>query len=150
MTETHDHGEPLQIWTIGHGRLDFDTLAESLDAHHIQTIVDVRSDPYSRHAPDFTKRALEESAATAGLGYRWMGRKLGGRPPAADAELESGIDELVGLSATSRVVLLCAEANPVHCHRDTSLAPSLAERGYDVIHLLDDGQAMPFQDHLAI
>ncbi|MCP3976502.1 MAG: DUF488 domain-containing protein [bacterium] len=149
MTETQQPVHP-QIWTIGHGASDFDTLVASLAKHHIQTIVDVRSAPYSKHAPDFTREALQQAAATAGLGYRWMGRKLGGKPPASEADLVSGVEELIGLSATSRVVLLCAEADPAHCHRDSTLAPTLAERGYDVIHILDDGDAMPHQDHLAI
>ena len=150
MTEHQERSEHPRIWTIGHGALDFDALAVSLTRHHIQTIVDVRSAPYSKHAPDFTKDALQESAATAGLGYRWMGHKLGGRPPAAAAELTSGINELAGLSATSNVVLLCAEIDPAHCHRDSVLAPALANWGYDVIHILGNGDAMPHQDHLAI
>ena len=70
----------MRVWTIGHGDKDFDAVAAELSKHGVQTIVDVRSQPYSRHAPDFTKATLEEEAATAGFGYRWLGDKLGGRP----------------------------------------------------------------------
>jgi len=138
------------VWTIGHGDQDFDALAAALTRHRVQTIVDVRSEPYSKRAPDFTKAALEEFAASAGFGYRWMGSKLGGKPLATAEVFATGIDEVIGLSRSSQVVLLCAEANPVHCHRDKVLAPALVGRGFEVVHILADGAAMPYQEHLAI
>jgi len=139
-----------RIWTIGHADRDFDSIATVLVDHGIQTIVDVRSQPYSKWAPDFMKASLAESAATAGLGYRWMGRTLGGNPPPNAEQLAAGLDELSGLCASSHVVLLCAEGDPMQCHRDHLLAPALAERGYDVVHILPDGETAPYQDRLAI
>ncbi len=139
-----------RIWTIGHADHDFDTVAAALIAQGVQTIVDVRSQPYSKWAPEFAKAALEESAATAGFGYRWMGRTLGGRPPPDATQLAAGLDELTGLCASSRVVLLCAEGDPLHCHRDRLLAPALAQLGYEVIHILASGETFPYQDRLEI
>ncbi len=139
-----------QIWTIGHADRDFDTLATALVEHGVQTIVDVRSQPYSKWAPDFMKATLAESAATAGFGYRWMGRTLGGKPAPEAAQLTAGIDELIGLCASSHVVLLCAEGDPLHCHRDQLLAPALTRRGYEVIHILPNGETAPYQDRLQI
>ena len=138
----------MRVWTIGHGARDFDTVAAALTRHGCQTIVDVRSTPYSRHAPEFSKAELEEAAASAGFGYRWLGDRLGGKPPASPDQLESGIDELAGLCATSRVALVCAELDPVHCHRDSVLAPAMVGRGYEVVHILADGDASLYQDHL--
>ena len=139
-----------RIWTIGHADRDFDAIATVLVDHGVQTIVDVRSQPYSKWAPDFMKTALAESAATAGFGYRWMGRTLGGKPlPAAD-RLAAGLDELIGLCAFSHVALLCAEGDPLHCHRDQVLAPALAQRGYEVVHILPNGETAPYQDRLEI
>jgi uncharacterized protein (DUF488 family) len=139
---------PKQLWTIGHGSKDFDAVAGALERHGVQMIVDVRSQPYSRRSPEFTKRELEEAAASAGFGYRWMGDKLGGRPIAAQKDLEAGLDELAGLCNSSHVALLCAEADPRHCHRDANLAPAMEARGYVVIHILPDDAAAPHQDHL--
>lgn len=139
-----------RIWTIGHADRDFDSIATALVDHDVQTIVDVRSQPYSKWAPDFMKAALAESAATTGLGYRWMGRTLGGKPPPDPGQLAAGLDELTGLCASSHVVLLCAEGDPSRCHRDLVLAPALAERGFEVIHILPDGQTAPYQDRLQI
>ena len=142
------HESDKRLWTIGHGAQDFDAVANALSRHGVQMIVDVRSQPYSRRSPEFTKAELEEAAASAGLGYRWLGNKLGGKPPAAEADLQAGLDELTGLCASSRVVLLCAEIEPLHCHRDAILAPAMEQRGYEVIHILSDGSAAPHQDHL--
>ena len=139
-----------RIWTIGHAARDFDAIAAMLIEHGVQTIIDVRSEPYSKWAPDFTKVTLEESAATAGFGYRWMGRTLGGRPPPDAGELAAGLDELVGLCASSHVVLLCAEGDPEHCHRNQILAPALTARGYEIVHIREDGETVPFQDRLQI
>jgi len=138
----------VRLWTIGHGNRDFDSVAAALEHHGVQTIVDVRSRPYSRYATEFVKTELAQAAAAAGLGYRWLGDKLGGKPAAAPTELEAGIDELAGLCASSRVVLLCSEVDPTHCHRDTVLAPAMTQRSFEVIHILGDGTATPHQDHL--
>lgn len=152
------------IATIGHGRAGFPALAEVLERHGIAMIVDVRSEPYSRHAPDFTRARLETLCAAAGIGYRWMGRHLGGRPtdPALlDAEgrpdpdrmaagpgLRADLDTVAALAGTAGVVLLCAEEDPGGCHRSTVLAPALEAAGHRVVHLRHDGTAVPHQDRL--
>ncbi len=145
MIGQKSHPVDKRIWTIGHGTESFDSVATALAEHGAQTIVDVRSEPYSQRAPDFVKADLEEAAASAGFGYRWMGRTLGGRPQPTPQQLASGLDELDGLAATSHVALLCAESDPVRCHRDSLLAPALAARGYEIIHILRDGSTTPFQ-----
>ena len=136
------------VWTVGHGDRDFDDLARTLAVHGVRTIVDVRSEPYSRFAPDFTKGELEVAAASAGFGYRWLGDRLGGRPLPTASQLESGLGELAGLADAGEVVLLCAEADPANCHRNTHLAPALVARGYHVVHILGDGAATPYQEPL--
>lgn len=148
MIDETDQTSHDQIWTIGHGSHDFDSIARALEAQGVQTIVDVRSQPYSKHAPEFTKRTLEEEAASAGFGYRWLGDKLGGRPQPPPDNVAAGLEELAGLCATSTVVLLCAESDPTHCHRSIALAPRLAAAGYEVIHILGNGAATPHQPPL--
>ena len=146
---TTDPGDPQRtIWTVGHGDRDFDSVAAHLEAHGVQTIVDVRSQPYSKYTPDFTKGELEVVAATAGFGYRWLGDRLGGRPEPGPSQLESGLEEVEGLAATSHVALLCAEVDPVYCHRTKYLAPALIARGFSIVHILGSGDATPHQGTL--
>lgn len=145
------------IYTAGHGALDFGAFTSLIAAHQVDTIIDVRSEPYSRRAPDFSKRRLEQLAAAGGLGYRWLGGSLGGRPEG----LRDGADELdwdaivesesftasLGiverLAEGGRIVLLCGEPDPYRCHRSGILGSELTLRGNRVEHILADGTATP-------
>jgi ATP-dependent DNA helicase RecQ len=157
---------PAPIYTLGHGRAGFAEVAAVLEQHGVATIIDVRSHPISRHAPEFSRRVLEELAATAGFGYRWMGDSLGGRPddPAlllADGRpdyeairrsprFRAALVDLAAVATGAGVALLCAEERPEHCHRALLIAPALQEMGLRVIHLLHDGTALAHQQPLAI
>ena len=155
----------VTIFTIGHGDASFGDLERRIMRHRIQAIVDVRSIPYSKHAPDFAKAELEAIAAEAGLGYRWLGDHLGGRPTdvelltdgkpdvakiTAGAHFRAGIEELLGVAATSRVVVLCSELDPRHCHRTAWIAPALEDAGAHVWHIDADGAADAHQPDLGL
>ena len=152
------------VFTVGHGAGSFGDLQQRLAPHRIQMIIDVRSEPSSRHAPDFSRPELDQECAEAGFGYRWLGDRLGGRPGdpalhtaagepdpvaiAASAGFAAGIDEILGLAGTERVVLLCAELAPPACHRSSILATALEQRGIAVHHVLRDGSAHRHQPAL--
>ena len=154
------------VFTIGHGSRTFDDIVEVLRRHGVAMVVDVRSRPSSRHAPDFVKGRLETLAAAAGLGYRWMGGVLGGSPadPALldeegriDAEAvrhrpayRAALDVVGAMARDAGIALLCAEEDPEHCHRATLLAPDLIALGHRVSHLHADGRATPHQDPLGL
>ncbi|MGZ5384043.1 MAG: DUF488 family protein, partial [Acidimicrobiia bacterium] len=100
----------------------------------------------------------------AGFGYRWMGDRLGGPgtgsadavPVGADEEavresaLVGALAEVIALNETGPVALLCAERDPVHCHRLLALAPRLEALGCEVFHILPDGAAHRHQPSLGI
>lgn len=152
------------IYTVGHGRSSFTEVAAILEQHGVATIIDVRSRPVSRHAPEFSRRALEDLAAAAGFGYRWMGDALGGRPddpallaPDGSPDYEAirrsprftaAVIDLAAMAAGARLAILCAEQDPEHCHRSLLIAPALEEQGIRVLHLLHDGTAQAHQPPL--
>lgn len=154
------------IATIGHGAAGFDEVLEVLRLHGVATLVDVRSRPYSRHAPDFAKGRLEEACAAAGVGYRWMGADLGGRPSdprlldprgeldpdalGADPGFRSAVRTVAAIASGGKPALLCSEQAPEHCHRATLLAPELIALGHRVEHLRHDGSATPHQEPLEL
>lgn len=157
--------EGVTIFTIGHGDRSFGDLERRMAPHRIQAIVDVRSVPYSSHAPDFAKAELEAIAAEAGLGYRWLGDHLGGRPTdpelladgepdatriTSGAHFRAGIDELLGMARTSRIVVLCSEIDPRHCHRTAWIAPCLEDTGAHVWHIDAEGAADAHQPDLGL
>ena len=158
--------DSLTVYTVGHGTGSFGDLESRMAEHSITTLVDVRSQPYSRHAPDFNRETLDGFCRVAGIGYAWMGNHLGGRPthpalltadghPNWDAVRRSpgylaGIEEVLILAGAGRVALLCAESDPSFCHRSTALAPSIEERSARVVHILSDGTSTPNQPHLGL
>lgn len=142
------------IYTVGHGLLPVEQVIANLTTHAIDTVVDVRSQPFSGRAPQFNKERLRDSLALADIGYAWMGHTLGGRPPdelrtttgAPDYERMvkepltiAALDRVIAGSDEHRIALLCSEALPDGCHRTRMLEPELERRGAAVAHILPDG-----------
>ncbi len=155
---------PPELYTIGHGSRSFAEVQQHLESHHVRTIIDVRSTPYSAHAPDFSREALAEACSIAGMGYRWFGDHLGGRPSdpglrnergatdwarlAAQPGFQGSLAEVARLARDGGVVLLCAEVDPDRCHRSFLLAPEMERRGFAVRHILSDGSWRAHQPDL--
>jgi uncharacterized protein (DUF488 family) len=151
------------VYTVGHGARPFAAVAAHLLEQGVDLIVDVRSVPASRHAPDFTKTRLTVLAPQHGLGYRWLGDRLGGRPDepellrdgvpdweavAHSAGFAAGMSELDGLLDAGVVAVLCSELDPANCHRTHLVAPALEQRGHRVRHILADGSVVEHQPAL--
>ena len=143
------------IRTIGHSTHTGEHfLALVIDAG-IEVIVDLRSQPYSRFAPQFNQAELRRALSAAGIRYLYMGDELGGRPPSADmydsegfvlysamAESDvfaSGIELLERGAEQFRVGVMCSEENPTECHRHLLVARVLVDRGHDVSHIRGSG-----------
>lgn len=141
------------IYTIGHSDRTADDLAALLDEAGVTLIVDVRSAPWSRRHPWHGKSELETRALADGRRYSWMGASLGGHWPEGfpvHRETESyktGIEQVASVARHERVVLLCAERDPAHCHR-RFLADDLAREGFIVLHIVDPGWIAPHQTPL--
>jgi len=147
--------QSLSVLTIGHSRHPIDELLGILRQHGVEVLVDVRSQPYSRFSPQFSRRALEQAVTEASIRYLFMGDSLGGRPEPRDcydAEgkvdydrveeqvfYQRGIERLLERIARSRVCILCAEEDPRHCHRHLLVARTLVRRGVEVMHVRGTG-----------
>jgi uncharacterized protein (DUF488 family) len=129
----------LAIYTIGHSNHPAERFTALLQRHGIGLLADVRSAPASRFAPQFNRAALDARLATAGIAYRWLGRALGGKPRAAEPVFAAGIAELVALAATTPTAIMCAERDPLMCHRTHLVTPALLDRGATITHILADG-----------
>lgn len=128
---------------VGYEGKDIASFLEELTAWKIETVVDVRLNPLSRKK-GFSKRALAEALAEAGIRYSHMpalGNPKDNRegfwaPGTAAAKVaserfESVLDseaaaekiiELTELAARQRVAVLCFEASELCCHRKHVLA----------------------------
>jgi uncharacterized protein (DUF488 family) len=146
------------LFTIGHGAAPFSDLLRRLQTHGVRMVLDVRSEPYSGRAPHYNKSDLEAELIAAGISYRWLGDRLGGKPlqpggpvPIENVALRSaGITDATALARGATSALLCAELNPTHCHRTVTLAPCFEEEGFSVVHILDDGTLRAHQPSLGL
>lgn len=140
------------IYTIGYGAQAMEPFIAALQRHGIAFLIDVRSKPYSRFKPEFSRDALEEHLRGANIRYVFMGDSLGGRPAdrtcyddndkvdyakvAVRDFYLSGIDRLVKAQAQDLAVcIMCSEGKPENCHRSKLIGRTLASRGIQVSHI---------------
>jgi uncharacterized protein (DUF488 family) len=142
------------IFTIGHSTHPIQTFLDLLQLHGVTALTDVRSAPYSRFNPQFNKAALAASLKSRSIQYVFLGRELGARSEdpscyemgrvqysrLARTELfQSGLDRVLRGAREHRLALMCAEKEPLECHRTLLVARALAERGVAIQHILADG-----------
>jgi uncharacterized protein (DUF488 family) len=136
-----EDGKPL-IYTMGTSTRTLEEFLAILEVKRIKQIADVRSFPGSRRYPYFSREALAEALRKAGIGYFWLGAKLGGfRKGGYEAwmlgeDFAEGLAELEELARRAATVIICAEAVPWRCHR-RYIGFALEDRGWDVIHIID-------------
>ena len=144
------------VLTVGHSNHSAEEFIALLKQHSVDEVVDVRSAPYSRYAPQFNHDNLEEKLETVGLGYTFLGGELGGRPTdrscydsdgrvlydrVADSDLfGDGVRRIIHSADERRIALMCTEKEPLECHRTLLVARTLAEREVAVEHILADGR----------
>ena len=142
------------VLTIGHSNHEFERFCGLLAATGVTAVADVRSSPASRFAPQFNKQRLSSALDARGLAYDYLGQELGGRPNkpsmftggvadyekmAATPTFHAGLERLLEIAERHRVAVMCAEADPLDCHRCLLIARALAERDVGVAHILASG-----------
>ncbi len=144
-----------EILTIGHSNHDILDFLGILRKHGVRVLVDVRSDPHSRYAPQFNKHELQRAVESEGIEYRYSGSYIGGKPKdqslytaagkpdydrlAATEPFQKELAAVVEMAARRRLVLMCSEADPMVCHRERIIAPTLRSMGVKVTHIMPDG-----------
>ena len=152
-----NHGK-VSVLTIGHSNHPLETFVALLQQHGVTALADVRSAPYSRFNPQFNRKALQDSLAAIDIKYVFLGRALGGRPDdpscyeqgrvrydrlAQTSLFREGLERVVEGAGRERIALMCAEKEPLDCHRTILVGRSLFARGVGVAHILADGVLEP-------
>lgn len=148
------------VFTVGHSTLPIAQFLSLLCAYGIETLVDVRTVPKSRHNPQFNSDSLAASLAAAGITYVSM-QGLGGlRRPRKDspnagwrnesfrgyadymqtAPFQAALQELIALSRKKRTAIMCAEAVPWRCHRSL-VADALNAHDVAAVEILSETNA---------
>src|SRR5262245_7596245 len=148
----------FDLYTIGHSNLPNERFLALLGQAGITRLADVRSVPFSRRFPWFTAKALATRLPSLGISYLAMGEALGGRPRdpslycdgVADyeamsvlPEFQEGLDRLLEIARSGRVCVMCAEREPLDCHRCLLIGRALASRKVRLGHILSDGTIEP-------
>jgi len=142
------------VYTIGHSTHSAEVFLALLRQHGVEAVADVRSSPFSRFNPQFNRELLEQFLKANGIRYVFLGKELGARSEDRSCYLDgrvqygrlaqtplfqSGLDRVLQGAAKYRVALMCAEKEPLECHRTLLVARALAERGQPVLHIHADG-----------
>lgn len=147
------------IYTIGHSKHPIERFVALLQQHGVDALADVRSTPYSRFNPQFNKEKLQASLAAAGIRYVFLGEELGARSKdtscydeegrvsyaklAQTAPFRAGIERLLTGVRQHRITIMCAEREPLDCHRTILVSRELERAGVPVTHILQDGSLEP-------
>ena len=146
------------IYTIGHSNHAGLRFIDLLQDAGIDCVADVRSTPFSRRNPQFSQKALAASLKDAGIEYWFLGEALGARPKdptcyeggkvsyariAATPAFRQAVGALIEASHTKRIAVMCAEKEPLECHRTILVGRALAQRGAELKHIHADGRIEP-------
>ena len=146
------------IFTVGHSNHSLEEFLALLARHGVTVAADVRSVPYSRFNPQFNRDTFATALKARGIDYLYLGRELGGRPDdpscyedgriryervARTSAFRDGVARVIDAAATRRIALMCAEKEPLDCHRTLLVARVLDDQGMTIAHLLATGEVEP-------
>jgi uncharacterized protein (DUF488 family) len=143
------------LYTIGRSNHKIEDFISLLKRYGVTCVADVRSAPYSRYCPQFNKDTLAAALQAEGIVYMFLGEELGGRPAAQSCyedgcvnlqriaereEFKRGIEHLVADASKYHIALMCAEKDPIQCHRMILVSRHLKKHNIQIKHILADGK----------
>jgi uncharacterized protein (DUF488 family) len=142
------------ILTIGHSTHSAEAFLVLLQRHRVEAVADVRSSPFSRFNPQFNREILEQFLKANGVHYVFLAKELGARSDdrscyldgrvqyarlAQTQQFQEGLGRVLRGTTRYRLALMCAEKDPLECHRTLLVAKALVTGGKPVIHIHADG-----------
>ena len=154
----------IEIYTLGHSNYPFDKFIEILKKYDINCVVDIRAIPYSKYNTQYNKEFFQANLKKLGYTYIYMADEFGAKRRTRNSyndegyadfdkviledEFKRGIERLkVGCSKNYKIVLLGAMQEPIRCHRAILLGKELIKAGFDVKHIMHEGD-LKTQDEL--
>ncbi|MCL2116734.1 MAG: DUF488 domain-containing protein [Methanobrevibacter sp.] len=144
------------IYTIGHSSHKIDYFIKLLKKFDINLVLDVRSTPYSKYAPQFNKELFEKELETNGINYNFVGHTFGARQKDSNLYSEDGILDFdkvkesnkfkIGITKVinnvniANIVLMCSEKEPIDCHRSILISNVFSKRNISIKHILANGE----------
>jgi uncharacterized protein (DUF488 family) len=150
-----------RLFTVGHSNQTQEEFLHLLQVHEVNCIVDVRSVPASKYAPQFNEDGLRWFLKANDVQYLHFGEEFGARRydclnddgqvdfelAVKTASFQKGVERLMkGLDKGFHIALMCSEANPLECHRFSLVSRYFYEHGLDVQHILKDAALATHED----
>lgn len=144
----------MELFTIGHSTHEQSELLRLLEMHGVTVVVDVRSNPFSARVPQFNQPVLDKALDEWGIRYTFLGKELGARRDEQHCYVDGqarydriaqtpafgeGIKRVLNGLENYRIALLCAEKDPITCHRTILVCRRLRHAGVTINHILADG-----------
>jgi uncharacterized protein (DUF488 family) len=164
MSEKGDKEQRLgamkELFTIGHSNHSLEYFIELLLTDKLPMIADVRSSPYSKYCPHFSKDTLELALRNANIDYLFLGRELGAQRSEHECYVDGqakydriahlpafrrGLERILQEVERQRTAIMCSEADPISCHRTILVCRELKKICPDlkITHILGDGTEEP-------
>ncbi len=141
------------LFTIGYSGRSIDNFIALLKQHRITALCDVRSVPYSSRNPQFNRELLKKVLKSHNIKYVFLGEELGAKPKdpsfyvnaktlyhkIAESNLfKNGLERIrLGIQKGYVLALMCAEKDPMACHRSILICRNLRDRLIDIRHIID-------------
>lgn len=155
--------ENLRIYTVGHSNHTIEKFIKILQLNGITAIADVRSIPYSQseYVDQFNREALKISLQEHNIDYVFLGKELGARSDNPDcyengvvqynylAEeplFQAGLRRLKKGMEHYRIALMCAEKDPLTCHRTILVCRELKQDDIEIRHITSEGEIEEHKD----
>ena len=152
--------EQGRVFTIGYTAFDQEQMIKTLKKYNIHCLVDVRTVPASARLPQYSRPVLEAVLKKAGIRYRHY-PEFGARQEDSkwyNAEgyldferymeseaFQSGIHKVQeGMRLGYRFTLMCAEKDPINCHRAIMVARGFSKAGNDIAHICVDSMGKDY------
>lgn len=144
----------MRLFTIGHSNLSIEDFIALLNRHGVTAVADVRSSPYSRYTPQFNREPLKLSLSSEGIQYVFLGEELGARRSeeacyvddvarydriAKTEAFQTGLQRLRDGASKHAIALMCAEKDPLTCHRTILICREISQEA-EITHILESGE----------
>jgi uncharacterized protein (DUF488 family) len=142
------------LYTIGYvAFINIESFIRTLKINNIEVIADVRSIPKSSYRPEFSKDYLQKRLKDNNIKYVFLGDNCGARidDPTCYVNgqvsydkikettvFKHGLERILNGLNKYTISLLCAEKDPIFCHRDILVCRHLKPYGINIQHIISE------------
>lgn len=141
------------VYSIGYSKFEIPDFIDTLKRFKISAVADVRSVPFSKFKPDFNKDLLKSELNKYGIKYVFLGEFCGARIDdnscyvegkvdfsivAKTKKFQEGLTRILQGSKEYNIAIMCAEKDPITCHRTILVSRELSKTGVEIKHIYPD------------